>query len=221
MKLNSIYMPALLGTLVVAPALGNNTVDSDPVIVRARVTGLIAQMIKKNSVEEIKTTLDKELAPFETADAQTKQLIITTLSEQAHALRTQKMTQLATDVSKSKVWAGVKAGIFGWIACAKLYQSYVWNDQNCLIRSEGWNNIFSWVVQGKHISTMYGGVQSVFDLALFYFSARWSYENAHFAYYGNSLLIAEIKKLDAIIALVDPSEKTALLSAPGENLYNF
>jgi hypothetical protein len=65
----------------------------------------------------------------------------------------------------------------------------------------------------------------VVDILILLISSTWAYENAHFAYYGTKLLLADIKRLDAIIVHLEQGEITplqsALQSAPGGNLYNF
>lgn len=196
MKVHSIVMPITLSTLVLTAAAARSmqTESTDLICAHAKLTNLITN----GTFEQFKHALEQELAVVKSTSATAHSQLRKSLSEHAMTLRTHKLTQLAQAISKSRIWAGVKAAIFGWIACAKLYQSDLWNNKNYLTDKKAWELNCRAILGGFSFSGT-PGILSLFDLVTLLVSSTWAYENAHFAYYGTKCLVADIKRLDAII----------------------
>jgi len=136
--------------------------------------------------------------------------LIVDVAEYTRAVRNQQAAQLASNVGKSRVIAGVKAGLLtvsaskyllNCLGMAQKTKNYVSlpNDDKSLLRSP-WPSLFS------------NKVWSISEIALIlapvslYFASNWAYQNGHFAYYGNRILIQDIQKLDGILKYLEEAD---------------
>jgi len=195
MKIHSIVISTVLSTLLLAAsqAHGIETASTDLICAHAKLTNLITN----GTLEQFKNDLEQELAHVKSTSSTAATDLRKSLSNHATTLRTQKLTQLAKTMSKNRIWAGVKAGAFGLIACQKVRGAFKHRNTNDLADKESWQHLCEAVIVGD----MFTGSSRalVFDLATLLISSIWAYENAHFAYYGTKPLLADIKRLDDII----------------------
>ncbi len=220
MKVHSSFKSRALALVILVPSI-IQCVDkpADAIVMRAKITHLLEQTVRNGNRKELFSTLEHEF-PLQNTNPHTKQLIQTTLIEQAKLLRAQKIAQLADTLSKSRIWAGVKAGVFGWIALAQILAVPQLANNNVLTNEAVLFNYMEVLFAGHRPAQP--TMTALVNLAALYWGGKWAYENAHFAYYGNSTLIAEIKFLDEIINTANKTPTVLVVSNPPDSaVYNF